>query len=190
MNDVPRKQKIRATVKKKRQSLGLFKKNSHTKKIINNLESFEPFQSAKTVLLYASMKEEIDTLKLIKKHHSDKRIILPTVCTDTNTLKLYHLENLKELHSGYQGILEIPHCSKETSKPEEIDLCIVPGLAFDLHGNRIGYGKGFYDGLLKNIKAPKIALAYEFQLYEMLPAEDHDIQIDHIITESQIININ
>lgn len=181
---------IRAETKRRRRSLGRFKKILLGKKLRTQIESFGPFLEANTILLYASMPEEIDTLKFIKKHHNDKKIILPTVCTDTHTLKLYHLENLKELHAGYQGILEIPHCTKDTVTPEEIDLCIVPGLAFDLQGNRIGYGKGFYDELLKRIKAPKAALSYDFQIYESIEASEHDIPIDFIITPEKTITCN
>lgn len=181
------KSQIRAEVKKKRQRLGKFKKISLGRKIRRQIEGFEPFIKAKHVLLYASMPQEIDTLKLIKKHNKEKNIVLPTVCTDSNTLKLYHLQNLRELHSGYQGILEIPHCTKDTHKPEEIDFCIVPGLAFDLQGNRIGYGKGFYDELLRKTDAPKAALAYDFKIYESIPTSKYDIPVDYIITPDKII---
>ena len=183
------KQQIRREVKSKRQSLGRFKKISLDRKIRRQIEGFEPFIKAKHVLLYASMREEIDTLKLIKKYNKEKNIILPTVCTDSNTLKLYHLENPHELHPGYQGILEIPHCTKDTHTYNEIDFCIIPGLAFDLQGNRIGYGKGFYDELLRKIKAPKAALAYDFKIYESIPTSKYDIPVDFLITPNKIIEI-
>gem|GEM_PF-102492 len=188
IDKVHTKHNIRAEIKQKRQSLGRFKKISFNKELRKQLETFEPFLKAKNILFYASMPQEIDTLKLIKKYNKDKNIILPTVCTDTNTLKLYHLKNLRELRSGYQGILEIPHCLKDTHKPEEIDFCIVPGLAFDPQGNRIGYGKGFYDELLKKVKAKKVALAYHFQIYESIPASKYDVPVDFIITPDKIIN--
>ncbi len=186
--NLPQKTKIRTEIKQKRQRLGRLRKTILDKKIRAQIERFEPFLRSNTILFYASMPEEVDTLKLIKKHHNDKRIILPTVCTDTNSLKLYHLENINELHEGYKGILEIPHCTKDIAKPENIELCIVPGLAFDTRGHRIGYGKGFYDGLLEKITAPKAALAYEFQIVESVPDQPHDIPINHIITEKRIID--
>jgi len=181
---------IRQEVKNKRKHLGFFKKRILDSRISKTLRKFKPFTEAKTVLFYTSMPEEIDTLKLIKKFIREKNIILPTVCHDTHTLKLYHLTHIKELHKGYQGILEIPHCIKDTHDHLKIDLCIIPGLAFDMEGNRIGYGKGFFDELLKKIPTPKIALAYNFQLYEHIPYEKHDIKINHIITESQIISLS
>lgn len=183
------KQKIREEIKRKRQSLGLLKKISLDNKIRANLENTQEFKNAKTILIYASMKGEVNTLKIIKKYLKEKRLILPTVCKDTNTLKLYHLANPKELKKGYQGILEIPHCTKETTLPNEIELCVIPGLAFDLNGNRIGYGKGFFDSLLKNIHTKKIALSYDFQIYETLPFHEDDVPINGIITESQIITL-
>jgi len=186
---VQEKTQIREEIKRKRQRLGRFRKIILDGKIRSQIESFEPFQQASTILLYASMKGEVDTLKFIKKHHDKKRIILPTVCTDNNTLKLYHLENMRELHAGYQGILEIPHCTKDTAQPEDIDLCIVPGLAFDMQGNRIGYGKGFYDELLGKIDAPKAALAYDFQVYPQVPATKYDIPVSHIITPLKILGL-
>ncbi|EKD63080.1 MAG: 5-formyltetrahydrofolate cyclo-ligase [uncultured bacterium] len=183
------KHNIRQEVKKKRKQLGFFKKRILDAWISKSLQNFKSFKEAKTVLFYTSMPEEIDTLKLIKKFIHDKNIILPTVCHDTHSLKLYHLTHVSELHKGYQGILEIPHCTKDTHDHLKIDLCIIPGLAFDMEGNRIGYGKGFFDGLLKKIHAPKIALAYDFQIHEHIPYEEHDIKITHIITPTQIISI-
>lgn len=184
---MPQKTRIRTEIKQKRQSLGRLRKSILDRKIRAQIERYEPFLSARTVLLYASMNDEIDTLKLIKKHHAKKRILLPTVCTDTSSLKLYELTDMTSLKAGYQGILEIPHCEATERTHEDIDLCIVPGLAFDNRGHRIGYGKGFYDGLLSKVAAPKVALAYDFQVVEEVPKEDHDIPVNSIITPSEII---
>ncbi|OIP79955.1 5-formyltetrahydrofolate cyclo-ligase [Candidatus Peregrinibacteria bacterium CG2_30_44_17] len=184
---MPQKTRIRTEIKQKRQSLGRLRKSILDRKIRAQIERYEPFLSARTVLLYASMNDEIDTLKLIKKHHATKRILLPTVCTDTSSLKLYELTDMTSLKAGYQGILEIPHCEATERTHEDIDLCIVPGLAFDNRGHRIGYGKGFYDGLLSKVAAPKVALAYDFQVVEEVPKEDHDIPVNSIITPSEII---
>jgi len=73
----------------------------------------------------------------------------------------------------------------EKSSPEKVDIVVVPAVAFDLQGHRLGYGKGYYDRFLKKTKAVKVGVAYDFQIVEKLPAEQHDIPVDLIITPAR-----
>ena len=100
-------------------------------------------------------------------------------------VEITSLEGLKE---NKYGILE-PDDSKEEFCKNNLDLIILPGVAFDLVGKRIGYGGGYYDRYLENIdkKIIKVALIYDFQLLENVPAEEHDIKADYIITETMSI---
>jgi 5-formyltetrahydrofolate cyclo-ligase len=90
---------------------------------------------------------------------------------------------------GVFGILEPRKESARIFNPEEIDLVIVPGVAFDEHRNRIGFGAGFYDRFLESVRpsCAKIGIAFEFQIYDEVPVEEHDIPLDLVITEKRTI---
>jgi 5-formyltetrahydrofolate cyclo-ligase len=98
------------------------------------------------------------------------------------------IKSLDELSPGTFGILE-PAGEKGIS-PEEIDLVVVPGVAFDKRGNRMGYGAGYYDSFLPKLRpeVKKVAVAFEIQVTDSLPAEEHDVKMDLIITENTIYN--
>ncbi len=155
--------------------------------------SLPDFIKAKIIFIYASFRSEVDTFSIIE-HSLDtgKKIILPKVEKKERKLNLYEIKSIKEMKSGYMGINEpIPDESKRF-KINEIDLIIVPGVCFDVYGNRIGYGGGYYDIILSEKKSdtPVIALSYEEQIIQEIPSEPHDIKVDIIITDKRIININ
>ena len=106
--------------------------------------------------------------------------------SNTKTLEICQIKNISQLQKSHKKILE-PHKDCQKIAPEKIDLIIVPGIAFDKQKNRIGYGDGFYDRLLKKTKCPTIALAYEFQIVHNIPGEKHDVKVDQIITEKRIL---
>lgn len=180
------KAQIRSLAARKRKEQPFFVRFKKDRKIATQLENLPLFQEAKIILFYVSKKPEVDTHRLIKKYLKKKKIIVPTVDPSSNTLRLFELEKWSELKKGAFSILEIKK-PKEPIPFPEIDLIIIPGLAFDLKGNRLGYGKGYYDLLLLNFKGPKIALVYELQLFEKIPSEKYDIPVDFIITEEKII---
>ncbi len=154
--------------------------------IEKRLLGLSDFGRAKTILFYASIKNEVQTLAAIKRALAlGKRVVLPVTEHGSKELGLYELTSADELKAGHLGIPE-PSRSKKVD-PADIDLIIVPGVAFDLHGDRLGYGIGYYDRLLKKTTAHKIALAFDFQVVPALPREEHDVRVDKIITESGVI---
>ncbi len=171
-----------------RESL-LQKRELHTKteedtnKIIEKLLSLPEIKKAKYILLYYPHRNEVNTLPLIKKFLKEgKNVLLPKV--QGNNIIPIIFKDFSQLKEGYAGIKE-PE-GKPVS-PEKIDIVIVPGVAFDRKGHRLGYGKGYYDRFLSKTDALKIGLAYDFQIVENLPAEEHDVPLDLIITPTQII---
>ncbi len=154
--------------------------------IDEKITSLPEFQNAHTILLYSAVRGEVSLQNIKEKFISDKKLVLPKVIKDTKELKLYEIPNLEYLESGYAGILEPPEHLPEI-QPDEIDLAIIPGVAFDLKGNRLGFGQGFYDRLLKKIDCRTIAPAFEFQVTDELPAEDHDMPVDIVVTEERTI---
>jgi 5-formyltetrahydrofolate cyclo-ligase len=120
-----------------------------------------------------------------------KRVVLPKVAADRHALVLYEIKDVTELISGYMGIPEPPAQDKRLADLDETGIVIVPGAGFDLSGNRLGYGAGYYDILLSNKKkeVPIIALAYEEQIVDSIPAEEHDIKVDMLVTDKRVLRI-
>ncbi|MCR6514760.1 5-formyltetrahydrofolate cyclo-ligase [Clostridium sp. LY3-2] len=158
-------------------------------KIFKNLISLNSYKRAKKIFIYIGFGSEINTKSLIEiMLREGKEVFVPKVLEEEMiALKITSLNNLIE--SKFK-ILE-PIGEKSDIDGEEFDLIIMPGVAFDRSGNRIGYGKGYYDKYLKDIKSDikKIALAYELQLIEEIETEEHDLKVDSIITENEIIDI-
>ena len=143
------------------------------------LEAHPAFRAASTILLYHSLKDEVDTHAFIRKWSREKRILLPVVTGDDLELRLY--TGPEDLTVGAYGIEE-PTGALFTDYAA-IDLIVVPGVAFDRDGNRLGRGKGYYDRLLPRIpSAYKIGICFPFQLVDEVPAEPFDIRMDEIIT--------
>lgn len=146
-------------------------------KILINLENLAEFQVAKTVLLYHSLKDEVYTHDFIEKWAVKKRIILPVVVGDVLELRLYTSQN--DLCIGAYGIAE--PTGQLFTDYDAIDLAVVPGVAFNRMGNRLGRGKGYYDKLLPGISATKVGICFPFQLIEEIPTEKFDICMNTVI---------
>ena len=147
--------------------------------ILANLESHPAFQAANTILLYHSLKDEVQTHSFIEKWSERKRIILPVVVGDYLELRLY--TSPQDLIIGSYGIAE--PTGKLFTDYDSIELAVVPGVAFDQTGHRLGRGKGYYDKLLPHITATKLGICFPFQLLEEVLAEPFDICMDEIITK-------
>lgn len=148
--------------------------------ILTALEAHPAFRAADTVLLYHSLKDEVDTHELIRKWSRLKRILLPVVVGDDLELRVY--TGPEDLAIGAYGIEE-PTGARFTDYAA-IGFIAVPGVAFDRNGNRLGRGKGYYDRLLPRIPAAyKAGICFPYQLVEEVPAEPFDIRMDEIITQ-------
>ena len=152
-------------------------------KIMSRLEETKLFQQASCIALYHALPGEVQTADFIEKWYRHKRILLPVV--KGNDLQLFIYTGKESLKNGAFGIWEP---SEDSTVPEEdIDLVIVPGVAFDRQHNRLGRGKGFYDRLLSTLSAPKIGICYSFQLKEHIPTEPFDKKMDLILTEKETL---
>lgn len=147
--------------------------------IFRQVEALQQFQQAKVVLAYWSLPDEVSTHQFIIKWASSKRLVLPIVVGDTLELRAFNgLENL-ETNSTF-GIHEPK--SEEFVNPQDVDFAIIPGVAFDNKGNRLGRGKGFYDRFLKETKAYKVAVCYNFQLIDDVPVSILDVPMDLVVS--------
>ncbi len=181
------KEKLRKKIKEKRKKQSKEENRKKSKEIKERLFSLKEFKEAETVLFYISYNSEVFTHDIILESFYKKNIIVPISNPVDCTLILSHLKNWEELNVGSYGILE-PRVEKiRKTNIEDIELIIVPGVAFDEKGNRLGHGKGYYDKLLDKTNATKIGLAFEFQISENIPTGKHDKPVDMIITEKRII---
>jgi 5-formyltetrahydrofolate cyclo-ligase len=184
------KETLRREVLKKRDSLPPEIKAKKDAAIRKRLFALPEFIEVKTLLLYASFRSEVDTRKILDGSLSEgKRIMLPKVDKENRRLVLYEIAGLPELFPGFMGIPEPLGTEGRMRSIDMADLVILPGAAFDSGGNRLGYGAGYYDILLseRTKKTPLVALAYEEQIVDYVPAEKHDVKIDMIITDQRLI---
>lgn len=152
--------------------------------IAKKLLSLPEFRSSSTILFYASKEGEVETLDAISTAlKMGKKVIVPVV--EGDELLLSYISSVKDLSPG---AFNIPEPKKIVpAKQDEIELAVIPGVAFDKECNRLGRGFAYFDKLLINLHAKKIALAFDFQIVGSIPCEKHDIPVDKIITEKRII---
>lgn len=152
------------------------------------LESKE-YRNAKTILFYTSFGSEVSTNKLIQQSLNDDKItLLPRILSKEKTIKALKITNTTtQIQTGHFKIKEpIDSCPEFTKN--QIDMIIVPGIAFGEHGERLGYGVGYYDRYLKNCTGKFIGLAFEQQITDKIIPKPHDILMHTIITNKRTIN--
>ena len=172
------KRTIRKLMRTFKETYGPERLKAFSMAIADKLMADDRLIRARTVLLYHSLPDEVDTHELIERlHATGKCIILPSVVGDD--LELYEYEGEESLKEGSYHIMEC--VSSEPFKSyDSIDLAIIPGVAYDRRGNRVGRGKGYYDRLLPRLSCPKIGLCFLFQLVDQLPTESHDQRVDSV----------
>ena len=147
--------------------------------MLNHLEQDSVFQQARTVLLYYSLKDEVQTQEFVEKWSKHKKILLPVVAGDELELRVF--TGKQDLHTGSYGIEE--PAGKLFTAYSTIDLAIIPGVSFDMYGNRLGRGKGYYDRLLPELKAYRMGICFHFQVSEEVPTEKCDARMHCVYTE-------
>lgn len=150
------------------------------KLLFQKITHHQLYQRAGSICTYVSMKDEADTRALIDNilNKKEKLLIIPKI--EGGTICLYQIHSYDDMEKGVFGILE-PKSNCIATDPSNVDLYIVPGVAFGRDGTRIGMGKGYYDRLLKNVHAPTIGLAYPFQLFDSVPTTIEDRNVDSVI---------
>lgn len=196
------KKSIRETVRKKRDSMTAGSVEAKSSAIAENLMGIIEYRKAKAVLFYAAKGNEVATRNLIEKALKEgKRVLLPITNAAAREIEVAEITDYdSDLKKGAFGIME-PNTDRKMKTSgaeagEKIDAVIVPGIAFDREGHRLGYGHGYYDKLLHRLAGNengrkgsivKIGLAYDCQIVEKLPRESHDLPMDLIVTETVVI---
>ncbi len=171
------KNEIRKQMKEQRRALTAEQIEKASLQICEKVCASEDYKNAKTVCLYLSAYREVDTAPLLARCKADGKIVLLpatdehgniTLCIDKGTYK-----------KGNFNITE--PAREEVGDAKDVDLFVIPGLAFDKNGNRLGFGMGCYDRLLNGAKGYKIGICYVFQYVDALPSDAHDIKMDEVI---------
>lgn len=145
--------------------------------------------AAETIAAYSSFRGEVDTSLLVRQAIADgKRIAMPKLCKERSSMDFIFIEGKACLSDGAYGIKEPLFDEDRVALKSEIDIFVVPGVAYDLKGRRIGMGKGHYDRALFGINREKlVGFAYDFQVLEEVPCEAHDIRVGTVVTEKRIV---
>lgn len=148
--------------------------------VINRLMASPKMKEAKTVLMYYSLDDEVNTHDVVDTVlKQGKTVLLPKVISETE-MELRRYTGPQDLQDGFFNIME--PSGKLFENYEDIDLAVIPGMAFDSQNNRLGRGKGYYDRMLpKLVNAYKIGVCFDFQHLPGIPADENDIKMDEII---------
>ena len=184
------KRSLRQQILARRRNLDHDQWLASSQKAQRRLIALEEFSRSACIALYAPAHNETDTSEILEAAFAvGKRVLYPAVCGERMVYR--QVEELENLAEGSFGILE-PCPTGIDHHADEPDLIIVPGVAFDPNGHRIGYGKGYYDRFLLHPgrKAHLIGLCHDFQLIDgAIPAEEHDIRMELIVTDRRIIRV-
>ena len=181
------KKKLRQTILAMRQTLSGLAVDSLSLLVQKQFIESEEFEKARTLALYAPIRNEVGTLLVFSEAvAAGKTVLFPIVSGDG--LQFGRISCWDQLATGAFGIPE-PDRSLEQFEPEEADSIVIPGVVFDLKGNRIGFGKGYYDKAFHDFegKGKLVGFCYEFQLVEEIRGEPHDVMMDMLITEKRVI---
>jgi 5-formyltetrahydrofolate cyclo-ligase len=183
------KQEIRKAAHENRKNQ--LDKDAVSSVIVERFMGLPEYANAHTVMFYVDVRDEVRTRHALPEAlRADKRIVIP-YCVD-GELELFHLESMDELELGMYRILEpaesLRQVPEKRLQPQDLDLIMVPGVAFDRNGGRTGHGKGYYDKLLEHARldTPLVALAFECQIFPEIPCESHDIYMDKVVTEMDV----
>lgn len=183
------KKELRRLIKSERQNI----KNKAQKDllIIQNLFRLDEYKSAETVLCYMSLSDEVATDKIIVESIKNGKNVAVPYCVDSDgNMDFYYIKSFDDLKTGSFGVREpiIEKCKKVESFNGAV--IILPGLCFDKNGNRLGYGKGYYDRFLQIHSLISVGLCYNSLIVENIPTDIYDKKADFIVCENGVLKIN
>ena len=172
------KNEIRYKMKGLRVVLPESTRKSAAEEVFDRLEKTAAFMLADRIMMYHSLPDELDTHAFLRKWSNRKKFYLPRI-NGVDLEVLPYEESRLELGTFH---IEEP-TGNDLTDPSDIELVVVPAVAYDREGRRLGRGKGFYDRFLMQTKATKVGVGYEFQLVDELPSEPHDVPMDMVVTQ-------
>lgn len=175
------KKEIRNRILKVRKQISEENREEYSRKIAKQVLASSEFQKADCIFCYLSTSDEVSTKALIEEAWKEKKRVCVPLVIGEHEMEFHYIEDWKNIQPGYRGIFE-PVVKNPVR--QQNGLMLIPGIAFDQNGNRIGYGKGFYDNYLRKYPALKrMALAFSVQVVEGIPVDLGDVPMDILITE-------
>lgn len=179
------KHSLRLEVLAKRMEQNSRDREDKSQRILEKLICLPEFKEAEVIAFYLPVNGEVDTLKMIKFAHSRGKEVCVPVVKEGGAMCLVVHEPSDELGKGKYGVPE------PVGKPEKhhVDMVVVPGVVFDRAGHRIGMGKGYYDKYLKDKTCVNVGVCFDFQIVDKIPKDPHDIPMNLIISEKEVVKI-
>jgi|GEM_PF-17122 len=185
------KSRLRKQIFAERDALTAEERLEKSRRIEENFLAQPEYAASKFILAFSSFGSEVLTHDIIRRSlEAGKRVALPVIDRKTRTLDFFEVKNYDEdVAPNYMGILEPVEGRCPLVNVAEVDLMIQPGVGFDPEGNRMGYGGSFYDRFIAKhaFSAPRVAIAFDLQVRENIPAEAHDVKVDKIVTEERVL---
>lgn len=184
------KNELRKKLKKIRDDIPSDKRKIEEKIIAETLLNSEIYKNSKSIFIYNSFRSEVDTSYIIEEALNEKIVALPVTNINDHSMEAYEINKDSVFIQDSYGIQSPDKKTSKIINPKEIDLAIVPLLAFDAYGNRLGYGGGYYDRYLPRLREDAICvgLAFSNQFIEEIPIEKYDKKLDYVITVKYIEN--
>jgi 5-formyltetrahydrofolate cyclo-ligase len=182
---ITQKKELRSKIKLLKSTYSQESLTNFSTTIFNRIHELPSFNNAVNILTYWSLNDEVNTQEWIKSISTIKNIYLPVVCGSKLIVKAFE---------GEDNMISVPPfgikepVGKVLTDFKKIDIIIVPGMAFDRQGNRMGRGKGFYDRFLPKTNALRIGVCFDFQLLHSVPTDEFDCKMNYIVTESEILS--
>lgn len=167
-----------------RKKISIKEKAGFDEKIAFNLFNSTEYSSCENILIYVSKDIEVDTKRILCRAFTEKRVFCPRCRKDSLEMDFFRVRDFSDLKCGMYGISE-PVDMSEIFEDLDNSLCVVPGLAYDIRGYRLGFGRGYYDRFLDGFKGTSVGLCYKNCVCEELPVNNTDIKVDKLITEQK-----
>ncbi len=182
------KRALRRELKKKRAELD--NRALLSERITDAFLATDLYKNAEAVLLYYSTDDEVSTRKIfLHALASKKRVAFPVCLDGDGVMEFCYVNSAEDLRDDMYGIRAPKSCCEKFVNRDKA-ICIVPGIAFDKKGYRLGYGKGYYDRFLEKFKGISIGFCFENMLEYNLPTDEYDKKVDYLITDKTIYNFN
>jgi len=187
LQNIMTKQNLRHDLRHQRNAMVSLTVEEKSELAFYRLSHLPEYQSASCIACYVSIKNEMDTQAFIQKALGEGKQVGVPVTKPGGIMNFQTIAELGDLQPVHFGLLEPSADSKKVILPETFDWVIVPGIAFDRCGHRVGSGGGYYDRFMAQTEAVWIGLAYAFQIVDQVPVEPHDLAMDVIVTEDEVI---
>ena len=180
------KQELRARMRAMRRALSKEAQEAASLAVHERLRCFAPYREARRVMAYAACRGELSLETVIGELLAAGKTLLLPRCEAPGVMTARRIDSMDQLVPGAYGLME-PDMACEIVSPDEIDLILVPGTAFDRAGNRLGQGGGYYDRFLEKSCALRVGVCHDEALINRIPSEEHDSVMDAVITPQETI---